>query len=181
MSTPSSAPRPPNFNCHQNTSTCDKALQAHPTWQQEALEAINHAWSGYRSQAFGQDHANTVHGGHGKVWMSAGVTLIDSMSTLWLAGLRDEFQECVKWVESFSWNDVLSEGISFFEITIRLLGGLLSAYDLSSFLSPKFLIWITYIITILGSNFIYFYELPENLFLANRIRAKQFLANLHPQ
>ena len=61
------------------------------------------------------------------------VTLVDSLDTLWLMGMKDEFNEARNWCA-----DHLSErlgrvggGTSVFETTIRTLGGLLGAFDLS--------------------------------------------------
>ena len=59
-----------------------------------------------------------------------GVTLVDSLDTLWIMGMKDEFEEAKEWVKnelSFSHADT----VSMFETTIRELGGLISAYDLS--------------------------------------------------
>jgi len=57
-------------------------------------------------------------------------SLVDALDTLWLMGLKDEFWEARDWVR-----DHLSHAsvgsVSVFETTIRSLGGLLSAYDLS--------------------------------------------------
>ena len=58
------------------------------------------------------------------------MTLVDSLDTLWLMGLKDEFWDARDYVR-----DHLRFGsgatISVFETTIRALGGLLSAFDLS--------------------------------------------------
>lgn len=62
--------------------------------------------------------------------MHVGVTLVDSLDTLWLMGLKTEFAEAREWVASkLSFDHAGS--VSVFETTIRELGGLLSAFDLS--------------------------------------------------
>jgi hypothetical protein len=60
-----------------------------------------------------------------------GYTIIDALDTLFIMGLDDEFKEARKWVaEDLSFD---REGkINTFELTIRVLGGLLSAYHLSN-------------------------------------------------
>jgi len=59
-----------------------------------------------------------------------GFTLIDTLDTLWIMGLHKEFAEAREWVATkLSFNK--HRGVSVFETTIRALGGLLSAYDLS--------------------------------------------------
>ena len=64
------------------------------------------------------------------------MTLLDSLDTLWVMGMREEFFEAKDWVQkSLSFNK--NRMVSTFETTIRALGGLLSAYDLSE--EPIFL------------------------------------------
>ena len=59
------------------------------------------------------------------------VTLVDSLDTLYLAGLHDEFNQGVEYLaKNFDFTPTSS--VSLFETTIRVLGGLLSAYALSN-------------------------------------------------
>ena len=59
-----------------------------------------------------------------------GMTLIDSLDTLWLMGLKEEFTEGVEWiVQSFQLES--TNLVSIHELGTRVLGGLLSAYELS--------------------------------------------------
>ena len=59
-----------------------------------------------------------------------GLTLIDSLDTLWYMGLKDEFNQGVDWVIKNFQLDSTDE-VSIWEYGARLLGGLLSAYELS--------------------------------------------------
>ena len=98
--------------------------------------AIRHTWEGYRTEAWGYDELFPVSGGGKDSFGGMGTTLVDSLSTLWLCGLREEFYEARDWVqEELDFDSV--EEVSVFETTIRSLGGLLSAYDLSG--DPVFL------------------------------------------
>lgn len=58
-------------------------------------------------------------------------TLIDSLDTLWIMGLKKEPNEAAKGVAAIDWNKTPESACNVFETTIRHLGGLLSAYDLS--------------------------------------------------
>jgi hypothetical protein len=58
------------------------------------------------------------------------MTILDSLDTIWLMGLTHEFDEAATWVENHLNLDKTSP-VSTFEITIRALGGLLSAAQLS--------------------------------------------------
>jgi hypothetical protein len=88
------------------------------------------AWSGYKKYAFGYDEVKPVSGGKNSRWTGIGVTLVDSLDTLWLMDMKEEFNEAQKWVEEeLDFNK--DQYTSVFETTIRSLGGLLAAYDWS--------------------------------------------------
>ena len=102
----------------------------------EVREAIQSSWRGYATSALGADEVEPLTG-KAVQWVSFGrgsggvaLTVIDSLDTLFLAGLKDEFEEAVKWVETQFCVQCLGR-VSFFETTIRALGGLLAAYDLT--------------------------------------------------
>lgn len=93
--------------------------------------AIHHAWTGYSSVCFGQDDLRPISKSCDN-WLGAqGNTLIDSMSTLYLSGLHDEFTRAQGWVQDSMDFDKVRGSVSHFETVIRVLGGLLSAHDLS--------------------------------------------------
>ena len=89
--------------------------------------AMIHAWSGYKANAWGHDEVRPVSGGFNSHWGGLGTTLIDSLDTLWLMDMKDEFYEARDWVRD-ELNHDLDKNLSVFETTIRSLGGLLSAY-----------------------------------------------------
>lgn len=65
------------------------------------------------------------------MWFNLGLTLVDSLDTLLIMGLRDEFLEARNWVESsLAVNPDLD--VNLFETTIRVLGGLLASFHLSA-------------------------------------------------
>ena len=92
--------------------------------------AMQHAWNGYKTYAFGQDEVlPQTKSGHNN-WGGMGTTLVDSLDTLWLMDMKDEFYEARDWCKS-TLNHNVPRSVSVFETTIRSLGGLLSAYDWS--------------------------------------------------
>lgn len=98
----------------------------------EVREAIRHLWQGYRAKAWGADEIRPISGMPKGRWGDVGMAIIDMMDTLWLAGMHKEFSEGEQWVAGLKL-DGPSHGhrTSFFEMTIRGLGGLLSSYALS--------------------------------------------------
>lgn len=59
-------------------------------------------------------------------------TLVDSLDTLWIMGLRDDFKLAISKINKINFNNSLNNEINVFETTIRYLGGFFSAYDLSA-------------------------------------------------
>lgn len=97
--------------------------------QRDVIEAVRWAWDAYRSYAWGRDELKPVAKSWQK-WTECGLTIVDSLDTLLLMGMQSEFEEAREWVASklsFDYND----NVNLFETTIRVLGGLLAAYDLS--------------------------------------------------
>ncbi|XP_059214119.1 endoplasmic reticulum mannosyl-oligosaccharide 1,2-alpha-mannosidase [Centropristis striata] len=92
-------------------------------------EAFRHAWKGYKAFAWGHDELKPISKSFGE-WFGLGLTLIDSLDTMWILGLKEEFAEAKDWVEkelSFDKN----VDVNLFETTIRVLGGLLSTFHLT--------------------------------------------------
>ena len=59
-----------------------------------------------------------------------GLTLIDSLDTMLMMNLKEEFGEARSWVEG-NLNFDINKDVNLFETTIRVLGGLLSTYHIS--------------------------------------------------
>jgi len=94
-------------------------------------KAMQHAWNGYEKYAFGKDELLPISRNGQDNWGGQGTTLVDSLSTLWIMGMKKEFNKARDWVRDYLDFSQVKGGVSVFETTIRNLGGLLSAYDLS--------------------------------------------------
>ncbi|XP_039081613.1 endoplasmic reticulum mannosyl-oligosaccharide 1,2-alpha-mannosidase-like [Hyaena hyaena] len=97
--------------------------------QRAVIDAFRHAWTGYRKFAWGHDELKPVSRSFSE-WFGLGLTLIDALDTMWILGLKKEFEEARKWV-SKKLRFQKDVDVNLFESTIRILGGLLSAYHLS--------------------------------------------------
>ena len=106
-------------------------------WRALALdvrEQMRWAWRNYREHAWGKDQIKPISGGSESFPLKnhhLGLSLIEALDTLWIMGLDEEFHEGVDWVKSDLSFDVDGE-VSVFETSIRLVGGLLSAYHASA-------------------------------------------------
>lgn len=109
-------------------------------WRQtQVKESFVHAWEGYKKHAWGKDEVAPVSGSYRNSFGGWGATLVDSMDTLWIMGLKDEFQRCLTAVAEIDWTRNDEEVVNVFETTIRYLGGLLAAYDISGGAYPLLL------------------------------------------
>ncbi|KAK9097479.1 hypothetical protein Sjap_022976 [Stephania japonica] len=98
--------------------------------RQKVKEAMLHAWTSYEKYAWGQDELRPQSKDGVNSFGGLGATLIDSLDTLFIMGLDEQFQKAKEWVvTSLDFNK--NYDASVFETTIRVVGGLLSAYDLS--------------------------------------------------
>lgn len=92
-------------------------------------EAFQHAWKSYKDFAWGHDELKPISKSYTE-WFGLGLTLVDSLDTMWILGLKKEFEEARQWVAthlSFEKN----VDVNLFESTIRILGSLLSTYHLT--------------------------------------------------
>lgn len=89
-------------------------------------------WNGYMTYAKGHDELSPVSKKFRDPFCGWAATLVDALDSLWIMGMKEEFEEALLEVEKidFTTSQYRNE-IPVFETTIRYLGGLLAAYDVS--------------------------------------------------
>jgi hypothetical protein len=114
--------------------------------QEAVVKAFKHAWQGYKQFAWGHDHLKPITEGYSD-WFGLGLTIVDSIDTIYIMGLTKgnngicqhsflkltfsvEYNEAREWIEKHLHFDV-NRDVNLFEVTIRVLGGLLSIYHLT--------------------------------------------------
>ncbi|KAJ0249058.1 Mannosyl-oligosaccharide 1,2-alpha-mannosidase MNS2 [Hirschfeldia incana] len=110
-----------------------KNVKEHPVdavRRQRVKEAMIHAWSSYEKYAWGKDELQPQTKDGVDSFGGLGATIIDSLDTLYIMGLDKQFQKAREWVAT-SLDFDKDYDASMFETTIRVVGGLLSSYDLS--------------------------------------------------
>ena len=85
----------------------------------------------YRKFAWGADEVHPKSGGRGDNWGGFGMTILDALDTLKLLGLEKELGDATEWVAKNAQFDRYTS-VSVFETNIRVVGGLLAAYDLTN-------------------------------------------------
>ena len=114
------------FFSHSNSQSVDKKQMA------AAVKAeFLHAWSGYKQYCWGHDDlkplSKTCRDWYGTTIL---MTQVDSLDSLYLLGFKKEADETREYiVKNLSYDKDIS--VQNFEITIRELGGLLSAYQIT--------------------------------------------------
>jgi mannosyl-oligosaccharide alpha-1,2-mannosidase len=100
--------------------------------RQEAVKKVfKHCWEAYGQHAWLQDEVAPVSGESKNTFGGWGATLVDSLDTLWIMGLGQEFEQAASAASNISFETSALSEINVFETTIRYLGGFLAAYDLS--------------------------------------------------
>ena len=99
-------------------------------------EMMKHAWGGYTAHAWGKNEVRPVSksGNYGTVFGSsdAGATIVDSMTTLYIMEMEEEFAKAKKWVvDNLDLAKLMDEEVNIFEVNIRYVGGLLSLFALT--------------------------------------------------
>lgn len=90
--------------------------------------AFQHAWKNYKQYAWGQDELRPISKRGTSGQFDMGLTIIDSLSTIVLMDLEQEYQDSLDFIRN-KLNVAPNHVINLFETTIRVLGGLLSAYS----------------------------------------------------
>ncbi|XP_061676895.1 mannosyl-oligosaccharide 1,2-alpha-mannosidase IA isoform X1 [Syngnathoides biaculeatus] len=101
--------------------------------REKVKEMMKFAWDNYKQYAWGKNELRplTKNGHIGNMFGGLrGASIVDSLDTLYIMGLLDEYSDAKEWVRNSL--DLTSNGeASLFEVNIRYVGGLLSAYYLT--------------------------------------------------
>ncbi|PON44261.1 Glycoside hydrolase [Trema orientale] len=112
------------------------SLNSESKWkarQESVKKAFVHAWLGYKKYAMGYDELMPLSQKGVDGLGGLGATVVDALDTAMIMGADEIVSEAGTWVETHLTSRISQKGqVNLFETTIRVLGGLLSAYHLSS-------------------------------------------------
>ena len=94
-------------------------------------KTFSFSWKGYRAKAWLQDELSPISGKYRNPFCGWGATLVDTLDTLWIMDMKEEFEEAVEAVKEIDFTTSTRNDIPLFETVIRYLGGLIGAYDIS--------------------------------------------------
>ncbi|KAH9616594.1 hypothetical protein KSS87_011875 [Heliosperma pusillum] len=135
------APRlPPRFSpdeMHANNRSTVEASKWNAR-QQKVRDSFLHAWSGYKRYAMGFDELMPLSKRGNDGLGGLGATVVDALDTAMIMGVDDIVSEAGSWIQTHLSERIAHKGdVNLFETTIRVLGGLLSAYHLSGGLNAS--------------------------------------------
>jgi mannosyl-oligosaccharide alpha-1,2-mannosidase len=99
--------------------------------QQAVKDAFSKSWKAYEKYAWLQDEIMPISGQSKETFGGWGASLVDALDTLWIMGMEKEFMFAVAALHRIDFTRASRDMLNVFETTIRYLGGMLSAYDLS--------------------------------------------------
>ncbi|KAF7556215.1 hypothetical protein G7046_g6359 [Stylonectria norvegica] len=94
-------------------------------------KAFVKSWDAYKLYAWGQDELMPLSGKGKQSFSGWSAQLVDALDTLWIMDLKDDFHKAVQEVALIDFARTSDKFLNLFEVTIRHLGGLIAAYDLS--------------------------------------------------
>ncbi|KAF4121436.1 mannosyl-oligosaccharide alpha-1,2-mannosidase [Geosmithia morbida] len=97
----------------------------------EVLKVFKRSYRAYKEHAWMRDELAPLSGRGKDTFGGWAATLVDSLDTLWIMNLKTEFYEASAALAQIDWAKTPDGAANLFETTIRHLGGLLAAYDLS--------------------------------------------------
>lgn len=113
-----------------DTETVEAKRQRQERLAEVKIE-MQRAWDSYSKFAFGHDELIPLAQSFRDPFGGWGATLVDSMDTLWIMGMKKEFDEAYRGLNDIDFTTCTRNDIPVFETTIRYLGGLIAAYDVT--------------------------------------------------
>lgn len=99
--------------------------------QKAVKKAFKHAWKGYKQHAWLHDELSPISGDNRQTFAGWAATLVDSLDSLLIMGMTDEFEKALPALERIDFTTTNAMQINVFETNIRYLGGLMAAHDLT--------------------------------------------------
>jgi len=103
-------------------------------------ESFTHSWQGYKNHAWLRDEVTPISGKYRDAFGGWAATLVDSLDTLWIMGMKEDFELAVAACQAIDFTTTEAENVNVFETTIRYMGGFLAAYDISGGQYPTLLL-----------------------------------------
>ncbi|KAH7011798.1 glycoside hydrolase [Ilyonectria destructans] len=94
-------------------------------------KAFVKSWDAYKKYAWPEDELKPLSRKGKQTFSGWSAQIVDALDTLWLLDMKEDFHLAVQQIALIDWARTGDDFLNLFEVTIRHLGGLLAAYDLS--------------------------------------------------
>lgn len=131
ISLPTGSPRSIPTIQHKFSPETEEAKKKREDRLAQIKAEMKRAWDAYSLYAFGHDELVPVSRAYADPFGGWGATLVDSLDTLWIMGMKEEFNKAYAGLEQIDFTITPRHDIPVFETTIRYLGGFLAAYDVT--------------------------------------------------
>ncbi len=99
--------------------------------RQQIRDITASAWEAYVQNAWGSDELKPVSQAGIETFGGMGTTIVESLSTLYVMNLTEQYEKAREWVRTSLDFDKVTNFVSVHETTTRILGGLISAFQLT--------------------------------------------------
>ena len=122
---------PPSAVQSRSTSSASAQSLSDAEMADRVRQEFRHAWEGYKKYAWGHDALKPLSkSSHDWYGVPLLMSPVDALDTMMLMGMKDEANQTREYIaKNLSFDRDIY--VKNFEITIRLLGGLLSSYQLT--------------------------------------------------
>ncbi|TKA69195.1 hypothetical protein B0A55_07072 [Friedmanniomyces simplex] len=94
------------------------------------VEAYLYGWEAYAKHAFGKDELQPLNASGVNDWYGWGVTIVDAIDTAIIMNLTDVVAQQLAFIQKIDFTTTTYGPVEIFDVSIRYVGGLISAYDL---------------------------------------------------
>ncbi|KAK3676043.1 hypothetical protein LTR78_004235 [Recurvomyces mirabilis] len=133
----STKPSGPGSTGNATLPACKKIQYDFPSGQggnADRANAIKDAyldgWNAYVKYAFGKDELQPLNASGVDNWFGWGVTIVDAIDTAIIMNLTDVVAQQLAFIQTIDFTTTTYGPVEIFDVNIRYLGGLVSAYDL---------------------------------------------------
>ncbi|KAL5351140.1 hypothetical protein ACLOAV_002991 [Pseudogymnoascus australis] len=104
-------------------------------------ESFDHSWAGYKKHAWLQDEVVPVKGGAKNTFGGWAATLVDSLDTLWIMGLEEEFEKVVESLDNLDFSKFPKLLVKAVEVAEFLM----SSFDTPNHMPVVRWNWLSYV------------------------------------
>lgn len=116
---------------HVQSSRFSDRGQKRPERMKRVKDAFMKSWATYTDFGYGHDEVKPLSHEATDPFNGWSATLVDALDTLYLMDEKEELQKAIKFLKTVNFKQSYRDTVPVFENVIRILGGLLTAHELT--------------------------------------------------